>query len=518
MSVQTEATSVEYVGNGAARNFPVPFKFLDSEDLVVTLHPPASPLVTLVQGVDYTVDGASEESGGSVNLLATPAYQAVVKVQRSMAVVQPLDLRTQGTFSVDVHETAFDRLTMLIQQCLRGQGDLRAEMLAMAAQCCGGQAPALPDIGGNTLADLAKGVWVGPSVPVLTSALEDWLVNRVGYWGWIDTSAVLGSVPSSFAAAAAAASMLMGAAAGTVTASSPGSFSGTSPAVSMLVTAPRPTLAFTGSFDGTTTAVSMAMTAPVGTVSVANPSQSFAGTAPAASMSMAAPAGTCTVGAPATVIEVVGTGAASQTTSASVGPVALPAGILDSDLLVAVLAGHGTVSTPAGWTLLSNVSGRVAVFYKWHAGGSAPTFTVQADSNAKTAYIAAFRGVHATTPMDAASPATNSAAGTSVTVGSPNGIATQTADALVLLAAGFPVSDVGGFNSPVLSVNAATGAATTEVKKDTYVSGYTGIAAGLWRSQKAISGNTGTSTASVTDSGGADTPTAAGVLFALRPA
>ncbi len=41
-------------------------------------------------------------------------------MNRVLDVVQDTDLRNQGKFFPEVHEDAFDYLTMLIQQCLGG--------------------------------------------------------------------------------------------------------------------------------------------------------------------------------------------------------------------------------------------------------------------------------------------------------------------------------------------------------------------------------------------------------------
>jgi 3D (Asp-Asp-Asp) domain-containing protein len=135
MSVATASSVVEYNGNGALATFAVPFRFLDPSHLRVSRVLIASPYTetVLTMGADYSVTGAGSPSGGSVALV-NPAASCptgyMLRIRRVVPGTQPIALSTQGPFAPKVHETAFDRLTMLFQQADRDRADLAATHVA----------------------------------------------------------------------------------------------------------------------------------------------------------------------------------------------------------------------------------------------------------------------------------------------------------------------------------------------------------------------------------------------------
>lgn len=120
MTVSTTDSVIEYVSGGPA--FPIPYRFLQNSDIQAVLVKQDGTSETLVLGSQYTLAGAGTQSGGTLTsayaagYLATPG--AVLTISRVMSTVQPTDLRNQGRFLAETHETVFDRLTMLIQQGL----------------------------------------------------------------------------------------------------------------------------------------------------------------------------------------------------------------------------------------------------------------------------------------------------------------------------------------------------------------------------------------------------------------
>lgn len=118
MTVYTTASETEYSGNGSATAFPVPFRFTKNTDLVVTLTNSLGVSQGLVIGVDYTVSGAGSESGGVVTTVVAPPANTRLAITRALEPVQETDFRNQGSFLAETHESAFDYLTMLIQQGL----------------------------------------------------------------------------------------------------------------------------------------------------------------------------------------------------------------------------------------------------------------------------------------------------------------------------------------------------------------------------------------------------------------
>ncbi|HFF2225936.1 TPA: phage tail fiber protein, partial [Pseudomonas aeruginosa] len=115
MTVPTNTSVVEYEGNGVTTAFPVPFKFPANDDLVVTkVYNDVANV--LVLGTDYTVVGAGAQSGGAVIATSAPEIGAVINITRELETVQETDLRNQGRYFAETHESVFDYLTMLIQQ------------------------------------------------------------------------------------------------------------------------------------------------------------------------------------------------------------------------------------------------------------------------------------------------------------------------------------------------------------------------------------------------------------------
>lgn len=118
MTVSTEVDHNDYTGNGVTTSFPYTFRIFQKTDLMVQVVDLSENISVLVLDTDYTVTGAGTYSGGSVVLSAPLANGWQVSIARELPATQETDLRNQGKFFAEVHEDAFDKLTMLIQQCL----------------------------------------------------------------------------------------------------------------------------------------------------------------------------------------------------------------------------------------------------------------------------------------------------------------------------------------------------------------------------------------------------------------
>ncbi len=116
MTVSTEVDHNDYTGNGVTTVFPYQFRIFNKSDLTVTVVDLAENMTTLVLDTDYSVSGAGGYTGGNVTLTQPLASGYKISIARDLPVTQETDLRNQGTFFAEVHEDAFDKLTMLIQQ------------------------------------------------------------------------------------------------------------------------------------------------------------------------------------------------------------------------------------------------------------------------------------------------------------------------------------------------------------------------------------------------------------------
>lgn len=117
MTVSTEVNHNEYTGNGVTTSFPYTFRIFKKADLTVSVIDLSENITVLVLDTDYTVTNAGGFNGGSVVLTSPLANGWQISIARELEATQETDLRNQGKFFAEVHEDAFDKLTMLIQQC-----------------------------------------------------------------------------------------------------------------------------------------------------------------------------------------------------------------------------------------------------------------------------------------------------------------------------------------------------------------------------------------------------------------
>lgn len=118
MTVSTEVDHNDYTGNGVTTSFPYTFRIFHKSDLVVQVVDLNENITDLVLDTDYTVTGAGGYTGGNVVLSSPLANGYQISISRELPVTQETDLRNQGKFFAEVHEDAFDKLTMLIQQAV----------------------------------------------------------------------------------------------------------------------------------------------------------------------------------------------------------------------------------------------------------------------------------------------------------------------------------------------------------------------------------------------------------------
>lgn len=116
MTVSTEVNQAAYTGNGVTTVFPYTFRILNANNLTVTRIDLLEVETVLTLGTDYAVTGSGSYNGGAVVLTQPLRSGYSLVIVRDLDIVQETDLRNQGTFFAEVHEDAFDYLTMIIQQ------------------------------------------------------------------------------------------------------------------------------------------------------------------------------------------------------------------------------------------------------------------------------------------------------------------------------------------------------------------------------------------------------------------
>ena len=109
MTLTTENNSKEYTANGVTLVFAYDFLVNDEDDLKVYLD-------GVLQSSGYTVDGIGVATGGNVTFSVAPGDQVRVSIYREVEMTQEVDYIPYDPFPAETHESALDKLTMLIQQ------------------------------------------------------------------------------------------------------------------------------------------------------------------------------------------------------------------------------------------------------------------------------------------------------------------------------------------------------------------------------------------------------------------
>ncbi|MEZ2454239.1 hypothetical protein [Raoultella planticola] len=116
MTVSTQVSRNEYTGNGATTQYDFTFRIMDKSDLLVQTLDASETITTLTLDADYSVTGVNRYPGGKV-VLNTPLPDGYkISIERSIPVTQETSIRNQGGFFPEIHEDAFDKLTMIIQR------------------------------------------------------------------------------------------------------------------------------------------------------------------------------------------------------------------------------------------------------------------------------------------------------------------------------------------------------------------------------------------------------------------
>lgn len=117
MTIATQASRMDYVGNGNTDEYDFTFLIFSESDLLVTIRDTDDIQTTLTLNTDYTVDGVSDSDGGTITLTAGNLDSgSVLTIRRVRDLVQDTDIRNQGEFFPETHEDTFDQLVMIDQQ------------------------------------------------------------------------------------------------------------------------------------------------------------------------------------------------------------------------------------------------------------------------------------------------------------------------------------------------------------------------------------------------------------------
>lgn len=137
MTVASVTNRISYAGAGIVGPFPVPFYFLEDDDLLVLKEEISSGAFTpMVLTTDYTVTGAGSAAGGAVTLIVALSSAYNLHVIRDPDHLQSTHYTPNDPFPATTHEKAVDKLTMLVQRvydylarCLKAPDTVSADQV-----------------------------------------------------------------------------------------------------------------------------------------------------------------------------------------------------------------------------------------------------------------------------------------------------------------------------------------------------------------------------------------------------
>ena len=115
----TDRKAGPFIGNDGTTDFPFTFKVFSTADLYVVKSDSVGAETELILTTDFTVTlnaDQDENPGGTLILPVALATGYNLTITSNIAALQPVDLTNAGGFYPTVINTAFDRITMLIQQ------------------------------------------------------------------------------------------------------------------------------------------------------------------------------------------------------------------------------------------------------------------------------------------------------------------------------------------------------------------------------------------------------------------
>lgn len=123
MPVNTTKSSKTFQGNGVTQAWSCDFRIFASTDVTVAvIDQVAGTSTPLSLGSDFTVSGANDDGGFTVNTTVPVASGKNLLVKRVIAFTQPTSFTNQGRFFPALHQDMADRLEMQIQQINDTQG------------------------------------------------------------------------------------------------------------------------------------------------------------------------------------------------------------------------------------------------------------------------------------------------------------------------------------------------------------------------------------------------------------
>lgn len=111
MTIQQKKSRIDYIADGKAKSFIIPFYFLEKQ-IAVYLSDKTEPLT---QDKDYIVKNNHNSSGGEVELFTAPKEGIKVTILRNVPLSQLITFIEGENFPASDYETSLDKIVMSLQ-------------------------------------------------------------------------------------------------------------------------------------------------------------------------------------------------------------------------------------------------------------------------------------------------------------------------------------------------------------------------------------------------------------------
>lgn len=116
MAISSTQSYVEYTGDSSTTSFTIPFYFLLNSDISVMVADADGNVTELTNDTDFAVTGQGVSSGGACVLNTAYSNSYSIFIYREPQETQETKYYENGKFPAKSHESALDKLTMLIQR------------------------------------------------------------------------------------------------------------------------------------------------------------------------------------------------------------------------------------------------------------------------------------------------------------------------------------------------------------------------------------------------------------------
>lgn len=118
MAISSTINKVTYACDGSQVIFPFPYKIFNPTDMKAKLTDALGVITLLEYGTHYTVPALANGYASGCNVVTVETYEAgnSITIYRELDPTQDADYEENDDFPAETHETALDRIVILVQQ------------------------------------------------------------------------------------------------------------------------------------------------------------------------------------------------------------------------------------------------------------------------------------------------------------------------------------------------------------------------------------------------------------------